>query len=610
MRTIAILAILCLTALAGCLQGPGGDAETDDLKTGRKPLGGTFSSVVPEGVYDFTGPYSRVLEKGPLDILPPKRVNLPSELDGENIEMALWLPDGDGPFPVMLFSSPYFFAADGAGEHAGANLLVTGSRPVDRPGGAVQNLIEQLVPHGYAFATHAVRGTSGSTGCNDLMGPKEIADIDQAVTWLGTQAWSNGKLAMTGVSYDGSTPWSAASTGNPHLKTIIPISGVPDMHGLMYRNGSSETRGPLVLNALYYGIGVGSGSMTPQDYAQRILCPEAWEGIALSGVAGLTGSDPTGYWQERDRKPDVLANYKGSVFSVQGLQDWNVDPSQVVPWVDELNKSGIKTKQLLGQWGHAWPDSIGTDQDPDRLAAYRADHNEILLRWLDAELKGLDVDTGPAVQVRDDLGRWRNEHHYPPRDTQWTTLHLGDGDRLTAEPGARRSVTLLPNVFEEPPVNPGFVDADANHIDFVLGPVENETLVVGLPKVHVSVTPHGPGGYMAAYLYDREVGGQERLLGWTTMNLAYHDGGTERREVLPGETIQARMEIQPMDGVVEKAHELVLRLWVFTDGDRLPTIPPSPVDLEIGQGVESVLRLPTVERDESYYFEPPVPAEE
>lgn len=597
MRTVAILAILCLTALAGCLQGSG-DAETDDLAAGKEHLGDTFTTVVPEGEYNFTGPFSRVLTPGPLDILPPQRIDLASEQDGENIEMALWLPDGEGPWPVMLFSSPYFFAADS----------LTGSRPVDAPSAAVQNLIEQLVPHGYAFATHAVRGTAGSSGCNDLMGPKEIADIDQAVTWLGTQEWSNGHVAMTGVSYDGSTPWSAASTGNPHLKTIIPISGVPDIHGLMYRNGSSELRGPLVLNALYYEIGIESGPAAPQEYAKRILCPEAWEGIALSGVAGVTGSDPTGYWQERNRKAAVLANYQGSVFSVQGLQDWNVDPSQVIPWVDELNATGIKTKQLLGQWGHSWPDSIG--DDGERAGPMRADHNEILLRWLDAELKGLDVDTGPAVQVRDDLGRWRNEHHYPPRDTTWTTLHLGDGDRLTDQPGARRTVTLLPNVFEEPPVNPGFVDADANHIDFVLGPVENETLVVGLPKVHVTVTPHGPGGYLAAYLYDREVGGGERLLGWTTMNLAYHDGGTERREVLPGETIQAMMEIQPMDGVVEKAHELVLRLWVFTDGDRLPTLPPSPVDLEIGQGVESVLRLPTVERDESVYFEPPTPPED
>ena len=45
-------------------------------------------------------------------------------------------------------------------------------------------------------------------------------------TWLGTQPWSNGKVGMIGKSYDGSTPWQAATFGNPHLATIVPMSGL------------------------------------------------------------------------------------------------------------------------------------------------------------------------------------------------------------------------------------------------------------------------------------------------------------------------------------------------------------------------------------------------
>ena len=63
----------------------------------------------------------------------------------------------------------------------------------------------------------SVFGTGESNHCMDLMGTDEQRGIDAAVTWLGTQSWSNGKVGIIGKSYDGSTPWQAATFGNPHL---------------------------------------------------------------------------------------------------------------------------------------------------------------------------------------------------------------------------------------------------------------------------------------------------------------------------------------------------------------------------------------------------------
>ena len=597
MRRLVALMMMAVV-LAGCAgNNDNPDEEPEELVT-DEPV---FAESVPvvltengtEAAWDFTGPYSRTLTEGIYDILAPQHIVLTSDIDGATIEMGLWLPDGEGPWPVLMFSSPYFSV---------------GGRPVTNPGGpssSVGMLINEIVPHGYAFATHAVRGTAGSGGCNDLMGPLETLDIDQAVTWLGTQDWSNGKVGMTGVSYEGSTPWGVASLGNEHLATIIPISGVPDMHGLMYRNGSSETRGPLLLNALYIAGGVQSAP-TDASLAERVICPDAYQGLALSGVATVAGTDPTGWWQERNRKAGVEANYQGSVFSIQGMQDWNVDPSQVIPWVDELDKQGIKTKQLLGQWGHSWPDTIG--DEGQNAGPMRADWKEILLRWLNSELKGQDVDTGPPVQVRDQLGRWRNELTFPPRDATWTTWHLGNGGLLSPEPGSPETIRLRPIVpFMD--VGNSAVDVAAELVDFVLPKTEGELLISGLPKVHVAVTPQGPGGYIGAYLYNRAPNGDLAVIGWTSMNLAFANGGTERQEVIPGQTIRAMMEIQPMDAAIPEGHELVLRVWVNTDADRLPTVPPGIVDLELGHSLESTLILPTIERTDEYYFEPPVPSE-
>lgn len=627
MRAFILAALMTTVVLAGCVTDDNVPADANlPALPGGSTIGGlpknttdVTEEVLPylPGDYVFNQSYSQVLEDGPFGILPQGRFTIPSDQDGSDIEMALWLPDvpADEVVGTLLFSSPYFYAAD-------SDAFIGGSRTVDEPGGSVQVLIDNIVPHGFAFATHAIRGTAGSGGCNDLMGPTETADIDQAVTWLGTQEWSNGNVGMTGVSYDGSTPWAAATTGNPHLKTIIPISGVPDMHGLMYRNGSSETRGPAVLNALYVAGGIQSRSVG-EGWVEGVACPEAYEGLATSVVTGIHGSDLTGYWQERNRKPDVEANYQGSVFSIQGLQDWNVDPSQVIPWVDELEAQGIKTKQLLGQWGHAWPDGnadMNGDGEVDAEEAYqrwtflyRADYKQTLLMWLRSELNGEDVWTGPPVQVMDSDLRWRNEAHFPPHDATWTKYHLNPPGVLRTEQEGQESIILTPNPPQVININTGQQRDELptldSYADFVFAP-KQDLLISGLPKVHVTVIPHGPGGYMAAYLYEEDAAsGDLKRLGWTTMNLGYADGTTEYTPVVPGEPLKVLMEIQPMDAVVHAENRLVLRLWVFTDGDRLPTIPPNGANLELGHELESVLILPTIERQETDYFTPPAPPE-
>ncbi|HUR63500.1 MAG TPA: CocE/NonD family hydrolase [Candidatus Thermoplasmatota archaeon] len=601
MRTALLVFLLSATALAGCLHAaPGAPVATGTgVAAGAgEAVGGSLERVVsvPPGAYDFTGPFSRVLQKGALAVKAVEHVYAPGP-DGADMEMGVWRPDTKERVPVLVHASPYY-----------GFTMAAGTRVTDKVG-YYGNLVDNFVPHGYAVVGLAIRGTGDSGGCNDLMGPKEVADLDAAITWLGEQPWSNGNVAMIGISYDGSTPWSAAATGNPHLKTIIPQDGVPDVYGLMYRNGSSEQRGPLVLNGLYFAGDAATDGAKPQNVATRVLCPDAAQGLALSAYSGATGApDPLGFWEARNRKPLVERNYKGSVFSVQGLKDFNVDPSMVIPWVDRLDGLGIRTRQLIGQWQHQYPDTIG--KDGKTAKDFRADFNQAVLLWLDHELKGLPADAAPAVQVRDDGGRWRNEAHYPPHDTVWTSYNLTNGFLRVGETPPRQSLMLLPHASEGvPPQLPPTVAASPHAAaDFDTAPLDRETLVVGLPKVPVTVTPQGPGGYMAAFLYDVAPDGKMRTMGYTTMNLAFADGGRERHEVVPGVPLQVNFELQPLDSVVPAGHQIRLRLWVFTDGDRLPTLPPSSVTLETGPGIRSLLELPTVTRDPSVYFQPPVPA--
>lgn len=587
--TLVAVAVMLLAGVSGCLGGSG--PESADPATARRIAAERNEPPVYEGEWKFDGG-AQVLVPGPYAVHPPVLQILRSELGGVDIEIGYWLPDAppDVKFPVIIEASPY---------HRPAGSVVRNS-------GMKSFLVEQFGPHGYAVAAVAVRGTGNSGGCMDLFGDREAADLSQAITWLATQEWSNGNVTLIGVSYPGSTPWVAARTGNEHVKTIVPIAGVPDLYRLMYKNGSSEIRGPLVLNALYYSYGWAPDdpNRDPEKRVEGLCVADAEaQGLAWSVYSPATGErDPVGWWEERNNQPRVEENYEGSVFLFHGFQDWNVDPSQPIPWVDSLNRSGTPVKYMLGQWGHGFGN--------------RWDRAELLLRWWDYYLKGkTTVVLGPAAHVQDDLGRWHIEESYPPRDANWTTLHLGANNQLVSEPGAAGTAFLAPNpAGVVPAANLRAVPGPA--ADFYTNAPEEGLWISGLPKVHVTVSPYGVGGNLAAWLYDVDESGNERRVGWTTMNLRFYDGGETARTLTPREPIRALMEIQPMDTYIAPGHRLLLRLWQYSSDqqisagpvqDRQTVVSGMPVDVLFGGSVKSTLELPVIQRGEEAYYEPPTP---
>ena len=178
--------------------------------------------------FNTTGSYSYTLVPGQYDIVGPESVfidvDLPSSelgctiTDDCQVHLGLWMPDvpNGTKVPVIADVGPYYDDGD-----------VDALTPANRLG---KFLIENMVPYGYAVAQVSVFGTGMSNHCMDFMGLSEQMGIDAAVTWLGTQEWSNGNVGIVGKSYDGTTPWQAAMFGNPHLKTIIPISGLIGVH--------------------------------------------------------------------------------------------------------------------------------------------------------------------------------------------------------------------------------------------------------------------------------------------------------------------------------------------------------------------------------------------
>ena len=492
------------------------------------------------------------------------------------VSLAVWVPilDGNMTVPVIAEFGPYF---DEASVETGA---------IEEPGTWLGTMmIEQIIPHGFAFAQVSVMGTGRSNHCMDLMGTAEQLGVDAAVTWLGTQNWSNGNVGMIGKSYDGSTPWQAAMFGNEHLTTIVPISGLIGVMELMWRNGSSEARAPIMHNGVYGSYGL-DGDL--EDTGN--MCPDYIAGPATGGAAWAWGGEAAGnYWGERYFLDRVLENYNGSVYLIQGMHDWNVDPHMAIPTINRLYDSGIESKGLFGQWDHDYPDrpdimfersgvGRGIEAFPEMV---RMDWMQDLLEWFTYYLKEEGPQPWLGVEIQSNLGDWRFEDRYPMTNTNEIFWELGSSD-LSAIDGNN---IVLP-------------DASSGPV-YETPPLEENLYFGGLPRLHVNVNTATVGGQLYALLEDCSDGVCIHI-GHAIMDLRYHAGGSEVQTWNPlTDEITALMEFFAMDVEVQAGH--TIRLSISSTGeDYLPSA-ASSISTIIDSG--STLQLDTFDPETREYYQ-------
>jgi predicted acyl esterase len=572
----------------------------EDLELTRVPV--WARSQMP---YDTTQGYSFVLQQGEYEILETENefnsehvyveYELPlSELGaaatcavgGEcpKISLAYWRPKVPAgvKVPVIAEFGPYF------GETS------AGTPDVTTPGSWLgMGIIQNLLPHGFAFAQVSVTGTGMSNHCMDLMGFAEQEGINAAVEWLGTQEWSNGNVGLIGKSYDGSTPWQAAMYGDEYLKTIVPISGLIGVRELMWKNGSSEARAPFMHNVVYGSYGY---EVEKQEDNFGNACPDYAASTFYGAEAYVFGGNEfvDGYWAERYFLDRVLENYRGSVYIVQGFHDWNVDPHMAVPTINTLLDHGIEAKVLMGQWDHDYPDRPDYQKqrsDPGRGSeAYpqmvRFDWMQDLLEWFTYYLQ----ETGPKpslyLEIQDNRGEWRVEDRYPASDSKTIEMILGSED-LVHDAGSGNTITPFADdfiIFETPAFNQTFRFG-------------------GLPQLHIDVTLGGNGGSVYALMEDCDSNDVCIHIGHSTMDLRYHAGGTEYHVLSTGEIVNAKMEFFAMDVLIPEGHRIRLSLTDIGD-DYLPPSNTAPV--EIGINENSILRLHEINVDNKNFFEPPI----
>jgi len=579
----AITLLLLLTPLSGCF-----GAQDPPKETGEDQYPSIWDRHTLE--WNTSHTHTFVLEPGPHYALDVQEVNIEVDTTGvweggpnsATVHLSYWLPSNtlEGEkVPVISVISPYFSYGSPGDESSPTNVV---------GGGRGEFIYDNYIPHGYAFAQVAVFATEESTGCFDYRGDGEGLSIHTAVEWLGQQNWSNGNVAIYGKSYEGATAWEAAAQGSTHLKTIVPISGTTALGPLLYKNGSAEARSQ-VMHSNY------GGSILDYDGDDLDnMCGDVLEGF-LAGPTryGLGELDPymDNYYDERSHIDKALGTYNGSIYWVQGLQDWNVDPHQVfggppgVNWYQEYIDNGYEVAGMIGQWEHNYPDQWTKHNNQDSGYGGEAIHNmtrwdwaQDLFEWFEYYLKGIGPAPALHAQVQRNDGEWRIEETWPPHDIERMALDMGDCSNDGAFLGGGAPVVGGGQVVTVE--CPAMSDTDLH--------------IAGLATLHLLAVPTFDGGQVFIEMQDAETG---LRLGHATMDIRYHAGGYDAQTVVPGQAVTMMMEFQAIDAILPGGHGLKFVMSEQGEDYLAPACGPSCTVHVLPSS--STLELPIIDRDGS-----------
>ena len=459
-------------------------------------------------------------------------LKVPAE-DGVLLHVDLQLPEGEGPFPVLLEYTPYSILGD-------QQWAAATERGLADETGQGYALAEYYVPRGYAVGVAHVRGTGESGGCLSVGGPQEGRDGYAIVEFLAAQPWSNGKVALMGTSYVGTTPIETALLNPPHLTTIIPVSAVTEWYRYYFENGEQRVNGDPPPGAsypdpaLWMALGVLPGPRTLAASPDDAACvAEYWKNYWLQ-------DDYNAFWEDRNLSKGA-GNITAPVLYVQGWKDENVATSVITPFWGALQ--GEKRAWLM-QVAHGVPRS--------KEAYYEYEH-----RWLDHWMLGknngaLDL---PTVIVEDNRGKWRVEADWPPRDANATRLWLAGEGKLAAAVPEEGAASYLDDgaLTDVPAATRGKL---AKRLVFDAEPVAEAMHVAGEPVVHLQATSNMKDTQFTVLLYDVAPDGGATFLSRGYFDARHRESLAQGKDLVPGERFAVQWALHPRDHVLEAGHHL------------------------------------------------------
>lgn len=397
-----------------------------------------------------------------------RRVMVPMR-DGVRLSTDLYFPGGAGEkLPVILVRTPYNkkgWRESKPPHHYYAAYMFAGQ--------------------GYVVAVQDVRGKFESEG-DFVISAADTQDGYDAVTWAGTQPWSNGKVGTYGCSYLGENQIEMAKLKNPYLKAMIPqaAGGALGTGGNYYRFFGYLTGGAFELSTAvgwFFANGSKIYFRPPPDTPRSVLLQveklfnpapvlpkidliKAFRTLPVIDILKKMGVPPSDFEDFASHEP--ADPYWNKLGYIQDTDYFDVPALHLSSWCDLCVAESLYLFNLLQKnaesalarenqfiiiaptihcrYEQATEQTISGERN---VGDAQFDFWETYLRWFDYWLKGIEnkVTDMPKVQIYVmGKNKWRSEEEWPLARTQYTNYYLHSDGHANSRFGTGELSTKKP----------------------------------------------------------------------------------------------------------------------------------------------------------------------
>jgi X-Pro dipeptidyl-peptidase len=495
--------------------------------------------------------------------------------------------------PVVYTSSPYFAGTqpsatayfwDPRQELGQPPTKRTGGPPVDRRG--VRPIISKShlndwVPRGYIVVHSSSPGTGLSQGCPTVGGDNESLAPKAVIDWLCGRAdgfasadgfervhagWCNGRVGMTGTSYNGTIPLAAATTGVEGLKAIIPIAPNTSYYHYYRSNGLIRHPGGYMgedIDCLFDFI--HSGAESRREHCECTIRDKEM----AEGFDRIHG-DYNEFWAGRDYLEDIEP-LKAAVLMAHAFNDWNVMPEHSVRIYEALKAKGVPAQVYFHQGGHGG-------------APPTKQMNRWFTRYLHGVENGVEKDMRAWI-VREGADREEPTAYddYPNPEAAPVTLYLTAGapehGALTASrtPGQGRE-TLVDN-FSFSGETLAKAEWTQHRLIYVTPELKEPVHISGTPRISIKLACDRQAANLSVWLVSlpwsesRRARITDNIITRSWADPQNHSSLSDSEPLEPGRFYEMAFDLQPDDQVIPAGQQIGLMIF---SSDRDFTLWPDP----------------------------------
>lgn len=486
--------------------------------------------------------------------------------DGVRLRTRVSLPDGPGPWPVVLVRNPYDV------------------------GGSFRFVCGIFVRNGYGCVHQDVRGRMGSEGEWVPMAHERNDGLD-TLHWLVEQDFVDGNIALYGMSYLASVQWAVVDAVPPEVKTMIPMVYGTDGYGVQYEGGLFK----------HEVISAWAALMPAED--MRFDNGDAYHAMTRHRPAREADEVHLGAridwyrdWIESDTRGGTFWSLDEVRFMRQQPERTHIPVLEIGGWFDLFLSAQFddfsrlprrdESRFVIGPWHHLQRSDLSLPNDPG-LAGQWAETFD----WLDHHLRGAPYprEKGVIVTYAMGEGAWHTRPDFPP-PTEQVTLHLSgfeaaagcEGGLLETSSTAAGQATYRYDPDDPVPseggsallafafgtfdgVSPGPVEQSQHCLrpdvlTFRTAALQEELHIAGRMAAELEVSSSAPDTAFTVKVLEERPDGSSVNIREGARTLAHRLGDATRIPYEPGARVSLEIELWPIEWVLPAGHRLRLEV--------------------------------------------------